>query len=88
MADAGGCHWAGNIGHGVVDGEAGGDGTTWGVDVQIYGFLWSVGFEEEELGHNGGRDAFVDGAVEADNTLLSGLSAFEGRITRQAGSLP
>lgn len=70
MAYAGCCDGRGDIGHGVVDGEAGGDGATRGVDVEVYGLFGGVGFEEEELGDDGGRNGLVDGAVEADDTFL------------------
>jgi len=32
--------------------------------------VWSVGFEEEELSHDGCGDDFVDAAVQADDTFL------------------
>lgn len=74
MADAGGRHWTGDISHCVVDGKPGGDGATGGVDVEIDGLLWSVGFEEEQLGHNGCRNTFIDGTVQADDAFLKGRS--------------
>ena len=70
MAYAGGSHGGGDVGHGVVDSEAGGDRATRGVDVEIYGLFWGVGFEEEELGDDGGGDSLVDGTVEADDAFL------------------
>ena len=70
LADAGGGDGGGDVGHCVVDGEAGGDRAAGGVDVKVYGFFRGVGFEEEELGDNGGGDGFVHGAVEADDTFL------------------
>lgn len=56
--------------HCVVDGEAGGDGAAGGVDVEVDGFSRVVGFEEEELGDDGGGDEFVDFAVEADDAFF------------------
>lgn len=70
LPHAGGGHGRGDVGHGVVDGEAGGDGAARGVDVELDGLFRRVGLEEEELGDDGGGDGFVDGAVEADDTLL------------------
>lgn len=42
-----------DIGHGIVDGEPGGHGTAWGIDVEGYGFVWGIGLEVEELGDDG-----------------------------------
>ena len=70
LADTSGSDGGGDVGHGVVDGEAGGDGAARGVDIEVYGFFRGVGFEEEELGNDGGGDGLVDGAVEADDTFL------------------
>lgn len=72
LPDAGGAHGRRYIGHGVVDGEAGGDATARAVDVELNRFLRGVGFEEQELGHDGGGDGLVDSAVEADDALLRG----------------
>ena len=54
LADAGGGDGGGDVGHSVVDGEASGDGAAGGVDVEVDGFFGGVGFEEEELGDDGG----------------------------------
>jgi len=70
LADASGGDGGGDVGHCVVDGEASGDGAAGGVDVEVYGFFGGVGFEEEELGDDGGGDCFVDGAIEADYAFL------------------
>ena len=70
MTDTGGGYGTGNVGHGVVDCETGGDGAAGGVDVEVYGPFGGVGFEKEELGYDGGGDGFVDGAVEADDAFL------------------
>ena len=70
LADADGGDGGGDVGHGVVNGEAGGDGAARAVDVEAYGLFGGVGFEEEELGDNGGGDGFVNGTVEADDTFL------------------
>lgn len=70
LPDADGCYGGRDVGHCVVDCEAGGDGAAGGVDVEGDGFGGGVGFEEEELGDYGGRDGFVDGTVEADDTFL------------------
>ena len=70
LPHAGGGHGRGDVGHGVVDGEAGGDGAARRVDVQLDGLFRRVGFEEEELGDDGGGDGFVDRAVEADDAFL------------------
>lgn len=72
MPDAGGGYGRGDVGHGVIDGETGGDGAAGGVDVEVYGFFGGVGFEEEELGDDGGGDGFVDGPIEADDAFLGG----------------
>ena len=70
LADADGGDGRGDVGHCVVDGEAGGDGAAGAVDVEVYWLFGGVGFEEEELGDDGGGDGFVDGAVEADDAFL------------------
>ena len=43
-----------DVGHGVVDGEAGGDAATGAVDVEVDGLGGVVGFEKEQLRNNGG----------------------------------
>ena len=70
LAHAGGCDGGGDVGHGGVDGESGGYGAAGGVDVEVYGLFGGVGFEEEELGDDGGGDGFVDCAVQADYSFL------------------
>lgn len=70
LADADGGNGGADVGHGVVDCEARGDGAAGGVDVEGYRFGGGVGFEEEELGDDGGGHDFVYGAVEADNAFL------------------
>ena len=85
MADADGGDGGGDVGHGVVDGEAGGDGAAGGVYVERDGFGGGVGFEEEEFGDDGGGEAFVDAAVEADDAFLqrargwSAMVAIDGK---------
>jgi hypothetical protein len=56
--------------HCVVDGEARGDAAAGGVYVEGDGFGGVVGFEEEELGDDGGGEDFFDFAVEADDALF------------------
>jgi len=70
LPNACGGHGRRDVGHGVVDGETGGDGAAGGVDVEVYGPFGGVGFEEEELGDDGGGDGFVHCAVEADDSFL------------------
>jgi hypothetical protein len=45
-------------------------GAAGGVDVEVDWFLRVVGFEEEELGDDGGGHGLVDFAIEADDALL------------------
>ena len=70
LADADGRHGRGDVGHGVVDGQAGGDAAAGRVDVERDGLFRVLGFEEEELGDDGGGDGLVDLAVQADDALL------------------
>ena len=92
MAHAGSGDGGRDVGHGIVDGEASGDGATGGVDVEAYGFFRGVGFEEEELRDDGRGDGFVDRAVEADDAFLcrgsvrSAIGEWEG--TQGAGGVP
>lgn len=58
-----------NVLHRVVDGETSRDAATGGVDVEVYGLLRVVGFEEEKLGDDGGRCCLFDFTVEADDAL-------------------
>lgn len=44
--------------------------STGGVDVKAYGLLRVVGFEEEELGNDGGGNCFVHLAIQAYNAFL------------------
>lgn len=82
LAHAGRGHGRGDVRHSVVDGEAGGDGPAWAVDVEVYGLFRGVGFEEEELGDDGGGHGLVHGAVEADYTFLSFFRRVLGRFDR------
>lgn len=68
---AGRCDGGVDVGHRVVDGEAGGHGAAGCIDVEGDGPVRRVGFEEEELGDDGSGEGFVDGAVEADDALLN-----------------
>ena len=70
LPDADGGHRRTDVGHGVVDGEAGGDAAAGAVDVQVDGFGGVVGFEEEELRDDGGGHGLVDVAVEADDAFF------------------
>lgn len=70
LADADGGDGTRDVGHGVVNGETGGDRTAGGVDVEVYGLFGGIGFEKEELSYNGGGYAFVDGAIKTDDTFL------------------
>lgn len=56
--------------HGIVDGEACGDGAAGGVDVEVDLLVGGLALEEEELGDDGGREAIVDGAIKTYDTLL------------------
>ena len=56
--------------HGVVDGEAGSDGATRAVDVEVYRFRRVLSFEKEQLGDYQGRHAIMDRAVEANDAFL------------------
>lgn len=87
LADAGGGHGRGDVGHGVVDCETGGDGAAGGVDVEVYGLFGGVGLEEEELGDDGGGDGFVHCAVEADDAFLVFTSGV-GCILSFGGGIP
>lgn len=44
------------------------------IDVEMDGFLWVIGFEEEELGHDGCGHGFVDFAVETYYSFLVAVS--------------
>ena len=70
--------------HCIIDCQARGDGPTRGVDIEVYGLLWVLGFEEKELGNDDGGEAIVDGAVEAyDTFLLTAQSAgCSGQLSR------
>ena len=70
MTNAYGGDRAGNVCHGIVDGEAGIDGPAWGIDVEVYGLFWGFCFEIDELGFHARRDGIIDGAIEEDNTFL------------------
>lgn len=70
LADAEGGDGGADVLHGVVDGEAGGDGAAGGVDVEGEGLGGVLRLEEEELGHDHGGRVVGDGAVDADHALL------------------
>lgn len=70
MPDAGGGDGAGDVGHGVVDGEAGVDGATRGIDVEMYGLFGRFGFEVDELCLYTGRDGIIDRSGEEDDAFL------------------
>ncbi|KAB8532583.1 hypothetical protein FH972_025528 [Carpinus fangiana] len=70
LADADGADGGGDVGHGVVDGEAGGDAAAGRVDVQRDGLVGGVGLEEEQLGDDAGGEAVVDGAGEGDDAFF------------------
>lgn len=59
-----------DISHGIVDGQARSDGPAWRVDVEMNRLFGVVGFEEEELRDDRGREGFVDFAIEADDALF------------------
>ena len=70
--------------HCIIDCQPRGDGPTGGVDIEVYGLLWVLSFEEEELGNDDSGEAIVDRAIEADDTfLLVGQSA--GRSSQWSG---
>lgn len=71
-ADADGRHGRLDVGHGVVDGQPGADLAAGRVDVHGDGLLGGVGLEPQQLGHDGGGDGVVYGAVEADYSFLDG----------------
>ena len=52
LANADGCHGGGDVGHCIVDGKPSRYRAAWGIDVEIYGLIWSVGFEEEKLSND------------------------------------
>lgn len=59
-----------DVGHGIIDCEAGRDRAAGRVDVQRYRLRGRVGFEEEELRDDGRGEGVVHLAIEADDTLL------------------
>lgn len=59
-----------DISHGIVNGQARGDGPARRVDVKVNRLLRVVGFEEKELSDDGGGQGFVDFAIEADDALF------------------
>lgn len=71
-ADADGRHGRLDVGHGVVDGQPGADLAAGGVDVHGDRFLGGVGFEPQQLGHDGGGDGVVYGTVKANDSFLEG----------------
>lgn len=72
-ADAYGRHGGLDVGHGVVYGQPGADLAAGRVDVHGDRFLGGVGLEPQQLGHDGGGDGVVYGAVEADYSFLGGV---------------
>lgn len=70
MAKTDGRHRGLDVLHCVVDGEASRHATTGRVDVEIDVFGRVLGFEEKELGDDGGRCGLFDLAVEADDALF------------------
>ena len=70
MAEADCGYWRADVLHCVVDREPGGYAAAGGVDVEADGFGGVVGFQEEELRYDGGREDFFDFAVEADDALF------------------
>jgi hypothetical protein len=78
LANANGRDRGADVRHGVVDCEAGGNGSARRVYVEGYGFFWGVGFEVEELGDDGCGDGFVYFAVEADDAFLEQFGEYVG----------
>lgn len=72
---ADGRHGRLDVGHCVVDGQPGADLAAGGVDVHGDGLLGGVGLEPQQLGHDGGGDGVVYGAVEADDSFLDVVGA-------------
>lgn len=70
MAEADCGYRGADVLHCVVDCEARCYAAARGVYVEADGFGGVVGFEEEELGDDGGRQDFFDFAVEADYSLF------------------
>src|SRR5208337_3625290 len=70
LADAGGDHVRLDELHGVVDGEAGGDGAARGIDVQLNVFFRVFGLEEEHLGGGEVGDVVVNGRADKDDVFL------------------
>ena len=70
LANAVGADVAGEHLHGVIDGEASGDGASRAVDVQIDVLLRVFALEEEELGDDGVGDAVVDFRAEEDDAVF------------------
>src|ERR1700761_3003705 len=49
LTDAEGCHRVLDVLHGVIDGEAGSDGTAWRVDVELDVLVWVFARQEQQL---------------------------------------
>ena len=56
--------------HCIVYSQPCGDATAGTVDIEVYRFRRVLSFEEEELGNDGGRRAFIDFAIEGDDAFL------------------
>jgi hypothetical protein len=69
-ADTVGIHVAGQKLHGVVNGQAGGDGAAGRVDVDVDVFFGIVHLQEEELRYDGVGDVVIDRRSEKDDPVL------------------
>jgi len=56
--------------HGVVDGETGRHAAARRVDVEVYGLLRVLRFEEQELRYDAGGGRLFDFAIEADDAFF------------------
>ena len=56
--------------HDVVDGEGCGDGTAWGVDVEVDILVPIFGLQEEHFHDDEVSAAIVDGAIEEDDAVI------------------
>ena len=69
LADAEGDDIVLDVLHGVVDGEAGGDGAAGRVDVELDVLLWVFAGEEEHLRDDQVGDVVVDRRAEEDDVV-------------------
>ena len=69
-ADAVGVHVAGEKLHGVIDGEASGDGAAGGIDIDVDVLFWVLHLQEQELGDDGVGDEVIDGGANEDDAVL------------------